>query len=57
MNCLNTHPRIAFTLGIPHDIPSAEMQEHWRQRLRDLQPLAPIEVNDGPVMENVMTGR
>ena len=56
VNCLNTHPRIAFTLGIPHDIPSAEMQELWRQRLRNLQPLAPLVVEDGPVMENVMTG-
>jgi 4-hydroxy-3-polyprenylbenzoate decarboxylase len=56
VNCLNTHPRIAYTLGIPHDIPSADMQEIWRQRLRDLQPLAPIEVTDGPVMENVMLG-
>lgn len=56
VNCFNTHLRIAFTLGVPHDIPLAEMQKLWRQRLRELQPLAPVEVNDGPVMENVMTG-
>ena len=40
VNCFNTHPRIAFTLGVPHDVSLHEMQTVWRQRLRDLQPLA-----------------
>ncbi|MBM2810380.1 MAG: ubiD [Chloroflexi bacterium] len=56
VNSFNTHSRIAFTLGIPHDLPLAEMQTEWRRRLHEFQPLAPIEVSDGPVMENVMRG-
>lgn len=56
VNSFNVHQRIAFTLGIPHDVPLSDMQEAWRQRLHDFQPLPPIEVSGGPVMENVMTG-
>ncbi|MPZ15534.1 MAG: UbiD family decarboxylase [Chloroflexi bacterium] len=56
VNSFNTHPRIAFTLGIPHDVPLAEMQEAWRKRLHAFQPVAPVEVSDGPVMANVMRG-
>src|SRR5437870_31280 len=56
VNAFNTHPRIAFTLGVPHDLTTAEMQDIWRRKLQGFQPLAYQEVKDGPVMENVMTG-
>jgi 4-hydroxy-3-polyprenylbenzoate decarboxylase len=56
VNAFNTHARIAFTLGVPHDIPPAEMQEIWRKRLRDVRPIEHVTVNDGPVMENILRG-
>ena len=56
VNSFQTHQRVAFTLGVPHDVPLHEMLDAWRHRLQTLQPIPPIEVTDGPVMENVMTG-
>jgi len=56
VNPFNTHPRIAFTVGVPHDVPTRVQQDHWRQRLHDFQPLAHVQVTDGPVMENIMRG-
>src|SRR5439155_9726552 len=56
VNSFQTHERVAFTLGVPHDRPLREMLDHWRQRLTSLRPVPPTEVKDGPVMENVMTG-
>ncbi len=56
VNPFNTHPRIAFSVGVPHDVPTSVQQEHWRRRLHEFQPLAHVEVTDGPVMENVMRG-
>ncbi|HEY3115170.1 MAG TPA: UbiD family decarboxylase, partial [Chloroflexota bacterium] len=56
VNSFQTHERVAFTLGVPHDRPLREMLDHWRSRLTSLRPISPIEVKDGPVMENVMTG-
>src|SRR5579862_329041 len=51
VNSFQTHERVAFTLGVPHDLPLREMLEHWRKRLQNFSPIPPIEVKDGPVME------
>src|SRR3954454_25286368 len=56
VNPFNTHSRISFALGVPHDAPLAEMQAAWRKRRQEMHPIAPVYVTDGPVMENVMTG-
>src|SRR6476660_3527491 len=56
VNSFNTHRRISYTLGVPHDATLAEMQEVWRHRRREAQPIEPVYVNDGPVMENIMRG-
>jgi 4-hydroxy-3-polyprenylbenzoate decarboxylase len=56
VNPFNTHSRISFALGVPHDVPLAEMQAAWRKRRLAANPIAPVYVNDGPVMENIMTG-
>ncbi len=56
VNAFQTHGRICYTLGVPHDVPLAEMQDAWRRKRKEMQPIAPVEVTDGPVMENIMRG-
>lgn len=56
VNAFNTHRRICFTLGVPHDVPLAEMQDAWRKKRKAMKPIPPVEVSDGPVMENIMRG-
>ena len=56
VNSFQTHQRVAFTLGVPHDGTLHEMQDLWRDRLAKLQTIPAEVVTDGPVMENVMTG-
>lgn len=55
-NALNTQPRIAYTLGVPHEGTLHEMVDGWRRRRNDLQPIPYVEVKDGPVLENVLRG-
>ncbi|MEA2640940.1 MAG: hypothetical protein QOF51_2334, partial [Chloroflexota bacterium] len=55
-NSLNTQERIAYTLGIAHDVPLAEKIEAWRVRRNAIEPIPYVEVSDGPVLENVMRG-
>ena len=56
VNAFNTHSRIAFSVGVPHDVPLKAQQAAWRERLNEFQPLKYVEVTDGPVMENIMRG-
>lgn len=50
-------PRLqAVALGLPDDIPVVEMVQHWREKSRNLKPLPPRVVTDGPVRENVDRG-
>jgi UbiD family decarboxylase len=56
VNAFQTHGRICYTLGVPHDAPLAEMQDAWRRKRKEMQAIAPVEVTDGPVMENIMRG-
>ena len=36
VNSFNTHRRISYTLGVPHEAPLAEMQEAWRKKRREM---------------------
>ncbi|MBI4321298.1 MAG: UbiD family decarboxylase [Chloroflexi bacterium] len=48
--------RSALALGFPLDLPGIELLKLWKQRFRELRPIPPVEVDDGPVLENVITG-
>jgi len=54
---LNSTRRIALTLGLPVDLPKRDLVQAWRRRLKEFQPLPPIEVQDGPIFENVRRGK
>jgi len=46
--------RTAMTLGLPSDLSGIALLNAWRAKLRDFQPIAPITVNSGPVLDNMM---
>jgi 4-hydroxy-3-polyprenylbenzoate decarboxylase len=48
--------RNALALGLPEGKSPFEMFKAWREKFRDFQPIKPIQVSSGPVLENVMEG-
>jgi UbiD family decarboxylase len=56
VNGFGATDRIALTLGLPLGLSKIDLVETWRQRIRDLRPLPPREVKDGPIFENVRRG-
>src|SRR5277367_3485244 len=54
---LSSIRRIALTLGLPLDFErKVDIVKTYHERMRSLTPLAPRFVNDGPILENVLTG-
>jgi UbiD family decarboxylase len=51
-----TLKRTAAALGLPQDLTPLETLRAWRQKVRSLKLIPPVEVGKGPVKENVMTG-
>ena len=56
-----THPfsstkRTALVLELSPELSGFEMLKAWRERLKTFKPVPPIEVESGPVLENVLTG-
>ncbi|MDR7566733.1 MAG: UbiD family decarboxylase [Armatimonadota bacterium] len=56
VNTLGSPRRLALTLGLPTDASDRELVSLWRKRSREIQPIPPVEVPDGPVLENVLEG-
>ncbi|MDO8691337.1 MAG: UbiD family decarboxylase [Dehalococcoidia bacterium] len=56
VNTLGSFDRLALTWGLPVGLPMLELKEVLRQKYKDLAPIKPMVVKDGPVLENVMTG-
>jgi 4-hydroxy-3-polyprenylbenzoate decarboxylase len=53
---VNSPRRAALALGLPPEASPVELVRLWKQRLRDVQPLPPRLVTDGPILEHVDTG-
>jgi UbiD family decarboxylase len=56
VNSFGATDRIALTLGLPLGLAKVNLTDSWRKKIKDLQPLPPVEVNDGPIFENVRKG-
>lgn len=56
VNSLGSARRLALTLGLPPEVTDRQLVALWRQRNREIQPIPPVEVSDGPVLENVHEG-
>jgi UbiD family decarboxylase len=52
----NTIRRLALTLDMPVEEDTEAFVRRWRERVRELRPIPPRYVGDGPVLENVETG-
>jgi 4-hydroxy-3-polyprenylbenzoate decarboxylase len=52
----NTCRRMAPVFGVQENLAGVAMLDAWRKKLRGFKPVPPIEVTDGPVKENSMTG-
>ena len=46
--------RTALALGLPLDIKPIDIIKGWRDKMKTFSPVSPIEVNDGPILENSM---
>jgi UbiD family decarboxylase len=55
-NALNNQRRIAWALGLAEAARGVDLVQGVREKLRGFQPVPPIEVEGGPVCENVLTG-
>lgn len=42
--------------GLSADVSELEAIHWWKEKLKNFTPIKPIEVNTGPVMENIQTG-
>jgi 4-hydroxy-3-polyprenylbenzoate decarboxylase len=57
VNCNGTTARQAVTLNLPPLAASHEgLMAFWRHVLGGIEPIAPVEVESGPVLENVVEG-
>src|SRR5262249_61205280 len=56
VNSFGSIDRIALTLGLPIGCSKVETSDAWRRRIKDLSPVPPVEVETGPVLENVRRG-
>ncbi|RME47346.1 MAG: UbiD family decarboxylase [Chloroflexi bacterium] len=56
VNGLSKRSRIALTLGLPIDIGPFELMDRWMELNTDVRPVPVQVVDDGPVLENVLTG-
>jgi 4-hydroxy-3-polyprenylbenzoate decarboxylase len=56
VNGFGSTDRIALTLGVPLGRHKVEVSDLWRQKIKAMHPIPPVEVKDGPVMENIRRG-
>ncbi len=46
--------RLALAFGIPADTANVELVRSIKERFRAVSPIPPVQVNEGPVLENVL---
>lgn len=57
VNCSGNPARQAITLNLPPDAATHEgLRRFWSGVLDDFRPIPPVEVESGPVLENVLEG-
>ncbi|MFC1901947.1 UbiD family decarboxylase [Chloroflexota bacterium] len=53
----STEKRMALALGLPMELEKLELVKAMRAKLAEtMKPVPPVEVKDGPILENVYTG-
>lgn len=57
-NWLNSYRRISLALGLPDNLNGLALVQAWRDKIRDgMKLIPPVEVNTGPVKENIHLGK
>jgi UbiD family decarboxylase len=56
-NPFQSHTRTASVLGIPGELSGVAMVNAWRKKLKEIKPVPPLEVKEGPVKQNILTGQ
>ena len=56
-NTLASVRRVALTFGMPTDLSNLEFVREWREKTSTFEPIRPVVVKDGPVLENVKEGK
>jgi len=51
-----TEERLALAVGLPKGLSGIKLVDAWRKKMRGLKPIPPVELIDGPVMENIYEG-
>lgn len=54
VNPISSLDRVALTVGFPTGLSKADYCDLWLEKTRTITPIPPREVDDGPVMENVI---
>ncbi len=55
-NILTSVRRINITLGLDADATPNELIQYWRRTMKEARAIAPVTVQSGPVMDNLLTG-
>ncbi|MFE7608484.1 UbiD family decarboxylase [Streptomyces celluloflavus] len=55
-NFMGTAARTAVALGLPRDTPKLDIVRTWKDLSKQLEPVPPVVVPTGPVLENVLVG-
>lgn len=55
-NAFVTLERTTTALGLPQGLTPLETLKVWRQKVRDLKLIPPVEVEKAPIQENIITG-
>ena len=53
---LASHRRVALALGLPIDKPKLDLVRLAARKIRDVQPIPPMKVSSGPVLQNALLG-
>src|ERR1700723_1973205 len=56
-NILTSIRRINITLGLDPDGSAIDLVHYWRRTMKEAKVFPPVTVKNGPVMENVRTGK
>lgn len=55
-NLLNSPKRLGTALGMSPDLPTMELVGLLKRKFNELKPVPPVEVSQGPVLDNVREG-
>ena len=55
-NPVGGQTRMAVALGLSRELRGIDLLNQWRQKFKDMKPIPPTRVSDGPLTENVVDG-